>query len=107
MEDSMYHSSYSKPHRRQMPKLSEPRRLAGQSYYWIWAIKDSRLVVVGCKASEQEAYEFGYGKLGDIDFRVEQLPTRDMNTAVRMIKGKVLDKSSSLDMAIKRARRQV
>src|SRR4030042_417769 len=76
------------------------------SYYWIWAIKDSRLIVVGCKTSEQEAYQFGYAKLGEIDFRVEELPTRDMDTAVRMIKGKVLDKTANLDLSIKRARRK-
>ena len=77
------------------------------TYFWIWGMKEGRLIVIGCKGSEQEAYEFGYGKLGDIDFRVEQLPTRDMDTAVRMIKGKVLDKSANLDMAIKRARRKI
>lgn len=103
----MYHSSYSKPHRRQMHKLTQPRRLASQAYYWIWAIKDGRLVVIGCKGDEQEALNWGYAKLGDVDFKVEQLPTRDMNSAVRMLKGKLLDKTADLDLSIKRARRKV
>ena len=82
-------------------------RTKGQPYYWIWGIKDGRLIVVGCKTSEQEAYQWGYSKLGDLDFKVEPLPTRDMNSAVRMLKGKLLDKTANLDMSIKRARRKV
>ena len=79
----------------------------GHTYYWIWCVKDGKLIVVGCKTSEQEAYQFGYSKLSDTDFRIEPLPTRDMNSAVRMLKGKLLDKTANLDMSIKRAKRKV
>jgi len=84
--------------------VAEPKNRA---YYWIWAIKDGRLVVIGCKGDEQEAYNWGYAKLGEVDFQVEMLPTRDMNSAVRMLKGKLLDKTANLDLSIKRARRKV
>ena len=104
----MQESRYRRLHKqRPLSRLTEPRGMAGQPYYWIWAIKDGRLVVVGCKTSEQEALNWGYAKLGDVDFKVEQLPTRDMNAAVRMLKGKILDKTANLDLSIRRARRKV
>lgn len=107
MEENMYGRLHkSRLHRQHIAGIAEPHR-AGLPYYWIWAIKDGRLVVVGCKSSEQEAYNWGYAKLGDVDFKVEQLPTRDMNAAVRMLKGKLLDKTANLDLSIKRARRQI
>ena len=80
---------------------------ARATYYWISAIKDGRLVVLGPKTSEQEAFNWGYAKLGDVNFEVNNLPTRDMNAAVRMIKGKLLDKTANLDLSIRRARRKV
>ena len=107
MEENMYGRLHkSKLHRQHMPRLTEPRKL-NLPCYWIWTIREGRLVVTGPKSSEQEAYNWGYAKLGDVDFKVEQLPTRDMNAAVRMLKGKLLDKTANLDMSIKRARRQV
>lgn len=88
-------------------RLPRPEPKATGAYYWIWAIKNGRLVVVGSEPSEQEAYRFGYSKLGDVEFHVVALPTRNMDTAVRMIKAKVLDRTANLDFSIKRARRKV
>jgi len=89
VEENMYGRLHkSKLHRQHMPRLTEPRKL-NLPCYWIWTIRE------------------GNAKLGDVDFKVEQLPTRDMNAAVRMLKGKLLDKTANLDMSIKRARRQV
>lgn len=85
-------------------RLNRPS--ASHVYYWIWAIVNGKLVVIGCKVTEQEAFEFGYSKLADYDFKVEELPTRDMDTAVRMIKGKVLNQTGDIERAIKRARRK-
>ena len=108
MQEDIYGMPSKRPRRHKVAtRLSEPRRAANMPYYWIWAIKDNRLVVTGPKDSEQEAYNWGYAKLGDVDFKVEMLPTRDMNAAVRMLKGKLLDKTANLDMSMQRARRKV
>jgi len=101
------HRTISRQYGRHSQVVNGQEALAKTPYYWIWAIKDGRLVVTGPKDNEQEAYNWGYAKLGDVDFRVEMLPTRDMNSAVRMLKGKVLDKTANLDLSIKRARRKV
>jgi hypothetical protein len=75
--------------------------------YWIWTIKDGRLVVIAYRPTEQEAYDYGNSVMPDEDIRVTPIATTNTDTAVRIIKGKLLENTSDLNMAIKRARRKI
>ena len=53
--------------------------------------------------TEEEASEYGFSKMGG-DFEVAQLNTRDVAQATRAIKRIIFEKTSSLDIALQRAR---
>lgn len=56
--------------------------------------------------SEAEASEWGFQKLGS-NFEVVELRTRDRAQATRAIKRIIFDRTSSLDMALQRARHEL
>jgi len=71
-------------------------------YYWIWAVYQGRLVIVGPKTNETDAYKLGSEKLPCV-FNIERLRTRDRAQATRIIKAKYLESSGNLEQAMKRA----
>ena len=71
-------------------------------YYWIYGRYNGKLVILGCKSSEEEANQYGYEKL-DFNFDVVGLPTKDRGRATSMIKARVLDKTANIDTALQRA----
>ena len=56
--------------------------------------------------TEEEASEWGFQKLGG-DFEIECLITRDVAKATRTIKRIVFERTSSLDIAMQRAKHQM
>ncbi len=63
------------------------------------------MVVIGPKASEQEATDFGYATL-DAQFTVVELPTRDRARATSIIKAKKLAETGNLGDSLRFARHQ-
>lgn len=93
--------------------LKEPKEPVDPSYnksrvkWWIWGIKEGRLFVVGFKDTEELAHEFGYSVCGDTPFEVEPIPTIDIDSAIRTIKGKRLQDTKDLGLSLQRARRRI
>jgi len=76
--------------------------LSSRMYYWIYGRYNGKLVILGCKSSEEEANQYGYEKL-EFPFDVVGLPTKDRGRATSMIKARVLDKTANIDTALQRA----
>lgn len=70
-------------------------------YYWISATKEGRKILLGPYKTEDEATEKGMEKL-DISFDVIPLPTSDESRATRMLKAKILEDTSDIDVSLKR-----
>jgi len=76
-------------------------------YWWLTTTSvGGRFVVLGPYDSEGSATEYGWSHLGS-DFEVEQLSTRDMNKATRMLKKKRLDTSRDLEASLQRAKHKL
>ena len=76
-------------------------------YWWITTITSSgKLVIMGPYNSEQESAEYGFSHFG-ANFEVEQLATRDLSKANRILKKKRFDQIGDLDMALQRAQHTV
>jgi hypothetical protein len=76
-----------------------------KSYWWIKANYNGRLIVIGPKATEEEAYRTGYEKL-ECPFDVIELGTKDRAKATAHFKERRLEETGSLDLALKRAKHQ-
>ena len=73
-------------------------------YYWIVTQDDAgKDYIVSGGATEDEARQRGMEMLGGLDFDIKRLPTIDMATASRMIKGERLLRTHSLTDASRRA----
>jgi len=57
-------------------------------------------------ATEEEASNYGFQKLGS-NFEVIQLQTRDVAQATRAIKRIIFERTSSLDVALQRAKHKM
>jgi transposase len=76
-------------------------------YWWLTAISaGGKFVVLGPYDSEESASEYGWSHLGS-NFEIEQLSTRDMSKATRMLKKKRLDATRNLDMSLQRAKHKL
>lgn len=69
--------------------------------WWIKASSQGRPVVLGWYNTEEEANTVGFQQLGG-DFEAYELPTTDKARATAMIKAKILNQTSDLDMALRR-----
>jgi len=76
-------------------------------YFWVWAMSGGRIAVFKPPyTTEEEASEYGFSKLGS-NFEVAQLNTRDVAQATRAIKRIIFDRTSSLDIALQRAKHKL
>ena len=76
--------------------------LLGQTYYWIVARYEGRLVIIGPKMSEEEANSWSYAHL-DVPFDVMELNTRSRAHATSMVKAKHLDTTSDLGSSLQKS----
>jgi len=88
--------------------VEQPAKLSkrARSSWWIYSFKLGRTVVLGGYSDQQEAEQDLFAKLNG-EGEVIELPTIDRGHATQMIKKKILDRSSNLEMAIRRASHQV
>lgn len=75
-------------------------------YYWIVSTFQGRRIILGPEVDEARANEIGFEKL-EGSFEVVPLPTRDQNTATRMLKHRFLVDTGDIGGALKRARHKV
>jgi len=76
-------------------------------YFWVWAMHEGKPVVYSPPyVTEEEASEYGFSKLGS-NFEVESLSTRDVAKATRAIKRIIFERTSSLDIALQRAKHKL
>jgi len=76
-------------------------------YWWLTTISiGGKLVVLGPYDSEESASEYGWSHLGS-DFEVEQLSTRDMSKATRILKKRRLDATRDLGVSLQRAKHKL
>jgi len=76
-------------------------------YWWITTISDTgRLCIFGPYNDESSANEYGFAHFGT-NFEIEQLDTKDMNRATRILKKKRYDSIRNLDIALQRAKHKV
>lgn len=77
-----------------------------REYWWIWAIRNGKLVVFGKYYTLDEANSTGYTKF-DCPFEPILLPTKDSASATSMIKAKMVEDGKGLDFALQRAKHQL
>ena len=85
-----------------METIFEEAGKGRHSFYWNWAIVRGRLIVDGVYSSEQEALQFGYKNI-PVLFQTINLSTKNVSRATQIIKHRVWDETSDIDMALKRA----
>lgn len=77
---------------------------------WYWYLKtvlDGRNVLIGCYATEEEAYEVGMQKLNN-QFETVKYPTSNLEAATRMMKGGMVnDNTTPLRSAMRRVKHKV
>jgi hypothetical protein len=89
-----------------LQRLQRENRPLSGIYYWIVVNHNGKNVVIGYKANESEANQYAYEKCTG-EFKIYPLKTRDINSAIRMIKGKTLDETANIDKATERFKRKV
>jgi len=76
-------------------------------YFWVWAMHEGKIAVFPPPYNtEEEANNYGFSKLGN-NFEIAKLTTRDVTKATRTIKRTVFDRTSDLDLALRRAKHQL
>jgi len=76
-------------------------------YWWVWAMHEGKPVVFKPPyTTEEKASEYGFSKLGS-NFEVIQLSTRDIAQATRAVKRIIFERTSSLDIALQRAKHKL
>lgn len=83
-----------------MPEMPD---MARRKYYYIRAYYNGRLIVIGPKSTEEEAYRTGYEKL-DCPFDVIELDTKDRKRATAHFKERRLEETGDLGLALRRAK---
>jgi hypothetical protein len=86
-------------------RLEQNNRPLSGIYYWIVVNKNGKNIVIGCKSSEQEAEQFAYQKTSE-SYKIIPLKTRNLDAAIRMMKGKILNDTSNLDVALQKFKRK-
>ena len=66
-------------------------------YYWVVALHEGKILIIGPKSHEAEAEELGTEKFPTSEFEVVALPTRNEARATRMLKGKQLQNETITD----------
>lgn len=79
----------------------------GNIWYWITCVHNGKTVICSCQPSESDAEAFIYQKNLESGVKIHALPTRDINAASRMIRGKKLDSGENLDNVMKRFKRKL
>lgn len=74
-----------------------------KEYYWAYAIYQGKLIIDGYYRTYNDAYNFAYQKI-PVRFEVVCLGTKDRRKAVNIIKHQVLESTSDLDFALRRAK---
>jgi len=75
-----------------------------RKYYWIIA-KDpdtGKIYLIAGGNTEEESRAKGLEMLGGVDFEIRALPTRNISSASRMVRGKRLEETQSLRKAKER-----
>lgn len=75
-------------------------------FWWIVTTFKGQPVILGPYTSEEEASQVGFEKLGG-NFESYELPTRDKSKATSMIKARILNKTSDLETALRKAKHQI
>jgi len=78
----------------------------GRNYYWLVCDYEGRRTLIYGGGTEEEARQKGLEMLPGIDFKIEALPTRNMASASRMLKGNRLEQTHSLTKATERLRHE-
>lgn len=74
-------------------------------YWWIYGRDDGDgkpFLVFGSDKSEDDARMKGFDMLSGVEFDIKRLPTRDVSSASRMIKGHKLEVSHDLRKSTRR-----
>jgi hypothetical protein len=58
-----------------------------KEYYWIYTKYEGRNVLIFGGSSEKEARDIGWKKLSGMMFEVKKLPTKNMDSAMAMLRG--------------------
>ena len=66
----------------------------------------SRVLLLGPYSTEDKAFEVATDKI-NASFKVVELPTRDRSVATQIIRHKVLNESSNIELSVKRMKHQV
>jgi len=77
-------------------------RIPGADYYWIWTIRNGKLIVLGPYNTREEAESMGYSGM-EGNYEIECLKTRDQAKATQVIKAKTLEMTRNLDFSLQRA----
>jgi hypothetical protein len=88
-------------------RLEQGSRPLSGIYYWIFVNHNGKQVCIGYKNSESEAEQFAYSKSTG-EYKILPLKTKDINSAIRMAKGQILNSSNgTLDKATEKFKREV
>ena len=85
-------------------KVGKVMQESRRKYYWL-ICKDpetKKVFLIAGGSTEEEARQKGLEMLSGIDFRIEGLPTRNLQTASSIIRGKRLEDTHSLQRARER-----
>lgn len=89
-----------------LQRLEQRYRPLSGIYYWIVVNHNGKNVVIGYKSNEMEAEQYAYEKTTG-NYKIIPLKTRDINAAIRMMKGKILNDTANIDKATERFKREV
>jgi hypothetical protein len=86
-------------------RLEQQNRPLSGIYYWITVNHNGKNIVIGYKGNETEANQYAYEKCSG-EYKIIPLKTRDINTAIRLMKGKILDDTANIDRATEKFNRK-
>ena len=71
-------------------------------HYWLTGVAGGKRFLIYGADNEDRAREKGLELLSGIDFTIKRLPTRDIRSASRQVKGYKLEETHDLGIATKR-----
>jgi len=100
---------------REKPEAPEPSKTSGvlsrifgrqRDYWYVTTTVNGRLYILGPYVDEEKALETAGTELGDTDFELVELPTRDRSKATQLMRARVLEETHNLPYAVRRTKHQ-
>jgi hypothetical protein len=84
------------------------QKVYGNEYFWITVVRNGRMIICGCKSSDEDARAWIYDKFpNDDSAKVWKIRSRDINAASRCIRGTRLNSGEKLDTVMQRFKRKL